>query len=402
MVKLVRVHIGAIIALFVTFTQALALLSYSLDEGGYGYVSITGTIESDEFDKFRKMIETFPNTKYVVLSSEGGLVDPALKIGRLTRQIGLPTVAKGMCASACALIWLAGKPLFSFDDASIGFHSPHSEDKVSSVGNAFVGAYLSQLGYSDNVIIMATFKAPSDMQWLSFELAAALGLEVKAIDSLASVAGPISRTQVGGTTTTIPQGDGQSNEVQGLNDGWFVRSFANLDLWGGDIVENGVPAEDESNCASKCSMNMQCRFYTYNVRQRRCFLKSDYYLSLNWEGANSGVMYLAASANEAASATSHVVTNLTCRQNSEIIGSWEPWHQSTANNLGSCLLTCFNTNTCQYVTYGGRIGGSCLFRRLDGQVLAYAPRKGAVSCQKQDREVLPTGDPVFLGQRDAN
>jgi hypothetical protein len=81
----------------------------------------------------------------------GGLIGPAMQIGELIRQRGMATFVPGerTCASACALIWVAGFPRFVGDTPQIGFHAAYDQDtgQAAGAGNAILGAYLRGLGF---------------------------------------------------------------------------------------------------------------------------------------------------------------------------------------------------------------------------------------------------------------
>jgi hypothetical protein len=118
----------------------------------------------------------------VILNSEGGIVADALAIGRETRNRNFATSVppNNLCASACALIWLAGARRYAEDGSAIAFHASYIEkDGVmleSGVANALVGAYVSQLGLSDRVVAYVTSAPPKGMLWLTQEEAVRLDL----------------------------------------------------------------------------------------------------------------------------------------------------------------------------------------------------------------------------------
>jgi hypothetical protein len=90
------------------------------------------------------------------------------------------------CAYACALAWLAGRVRLMSATARVGFHAVYTsedgETRVSSAGNAIVGAYLNQLGLPMPAIIYITGAPPDGMQWLSFADAQQVGIEVKRLN----------------------------------------------------------------------------------------------------------------------------------------------------------------------------------------------------------------------------
>jgi hypothetical protein len=118
----------------------------------------------------------------VVFESPGGNLLAGIGIGRIISQKGYNTgvATCGQCASACALAWIAGAQRYMAPDALIGFHAAFTEDNgavsVSSVGNALVGAYLADLGFSDQTIVFATAADPESIDWLEFDEASRLGL----------------------------------------------------------------------------------------------------------------------------------------------------------------------------------------------------------------------------------
>src|SRR5262249_12335614 len=66
---------------------------------------------------------------------------------------------------------------------AVGFHAVYISDgdgkpETSGSGNALAGAYLNQLGFSEDVIAYVTHAPPAKMGWLSEGTARAIGLDV--------------------------------------------------------------------------------------------------------------------------------------------------------------------------------------------------------------------------------
>ena len=93
------------------------------------------------------------------------------------------------CASACGLIWLAGKTRWYDNRSRIGFHAPYysveskSGRRSSTVnlpatgGAAVVGAYLAEMGLNEDAIFQLTaYKPNGDLLWLTVEVAKKLGI----------------------------------------------------------------------------------------------------------------------------------------------------------------------------------------------------------------------------------
>ena len=113
-----------------------------------------------------------PRPRSLRLSSLGGNVQAALAIGEAVRREGLGTEvpARGVCASACGLVWLAGTPRAMGQDAHVGLHAAYLRRNGVSVetgaANALIGAYLGRLGFDDRAIVYLTSAAPDDMTWI--------------------------------------------------------------------------------------------------------------------------------------------------------------------------------------------------------------------------------------------
>jgi hypothetical protein len=72
---------------------------------------LQGEIKAGMNDDLRAALRTYPDTMYLVLDSDGGLISEALLMARTIRDHGLATFVapRSECASACALLWLSGK-----------------------------------------------------------------------------------------------------------------------------------------------------------------------------------------------------------------------------------------------------------------------------------------------------
>ena len=90
----------------------------------------------------------------------------------MVRREGLRTVVapRGICASACGLVWLAGTPRVVEQDAHVGLHAAYLRRNGVSVetgaANALIGAYLGRLGFEDRAIVYLTSAPPDDMTWI--------------------------------------------------------------------------------------------------------------------------------------------------------------------------------------------------------------------------------------------
>lgn len=148
---------------------------------GISLVIITGEIRFRDDVKFTlKIMDT--KKAIVMLDSPGGNLDAALGIGKAIRTHHFATmVGKPLCASGCALAWLAGEHRYATPESKIGFHAAYiGKGKYATetgMGNALIGSYLARLGLSDAVVTYITASAPNEVTWLSVEDANQLGIE---------------------------------------------------------------------------------------------------------------------------------------------------------------------------------------------------------------------------------
>src|SRR5205823_9267598 len=102
-------------------------------EVGCTAVWIEGVIEPNDGGKFMElMLKDKPKKALILLRSEGGNLIASLQIGRYIKNNGFATYVPGnsVCASGCAMIWLAGKSKMVDENAKIGFHAAYTVEKV--------------------------------------------------------------------------------------------------------------------------------------------------------------------------------------------------------------------------------------------------------------------------------
>lgn len=151
-------------------------------------IIVQGDISLDDDIKFRKIAFNIDKA-VVVLNSPGGLIAPALEIGKSIYFKGFTTaVINSECASSCALIWLSGKPRAMTPSAYIGFHAayltkPNGDKEITGSGNALVGNYLRSIGMNDMVISYVTSAKPDEILRLKKSDADSLGLFVELLSN---------------------------------------------------------------------------------------------------------------------------------------------------------------------------------------------------------------------------
>jgi hypothetical protein len=174
--------------------EAASIEVSRLDNGG-SLVVLDGDLELGDIEQFRNKVATLSKAT-VAFRSEGGSLLAGMRIGMLIRVRGFGTVVPddAQCASACAVAWLGGNQRFMGVGSKVGFHAAYvvkgKGTAESAPGNAVLGAYLYQLGLSEDAIVYITRAGPASMQWLSTEDASQHGIDVAALPSPDSVQGP--------------------------------------------------------------------------------------------------------------------------------------------------------------------------------------------------------------------
>jgi len=144
-------------------------------------VVITGGIEANDYAVFVDTV--LPETKTVYLNSPGGRLAPALKIAIMVSEREYETVVEhnGVCASACAVIWLSGKARRMLPGSRIGLHSARTNEEPTSTRSDFgtiqMTNYLHTVGKLPETIISFIEKTESkDMHFIGVTEATELGL----------------------------------------------------------------------------------------------------------------------------------------------------------------------------------------------------------------------------------
>lgn len=151
-------------------------------------VAIDGTLVPEDIDQFRTKVAGIKNA-VVLFRGDGGSVLAAIRIGRYIRLKNWISFvpADTTCASACALAWLGGTRRLANPTARIGFHAAHTikggQITETGLGNAMVGAYLNELGLSEEAIVYITSADPRSMRWLTADDAATFGIELETLQT---------------------------------------------------------------------------------------------------------------------------------------------------------------------------------------------------------------------------
>jgi hypothetical protein len=178
-------------------------------------VTLSGPIQFGDEWKFINVVRDLGKVT-VRLNSQGGKIEPAMKIGFEVRSWQMTTEVVDTCQSACALIWVAGVDRRLPLETSLGFHQPRNQDGSASVeGIKRIEEYLRFLGYGEDTVRFAVHMPPQGMAWvMSVTLAETLGL--------VGVNHPVKQVPPA-TTPSVARAPPYSPPLPQLNMPWAIR-----------------------------------------------------------------------------------------------------------------------------------------------------------------------------------
>ena len=159
-------------------------------DGRLALITVSGEIALSDGNRFAAVVAGLGQQRAaVVFGSPGGSLLAGLQIGQIISVHHYATFVpqETFCASACAFAWLSGTPRIMQEGGRIGFHAAYVNDgdaKVETgVGNALVGAYMTNLGLSVEAIIFLERAHPDEITWLTQGDAQRLGIAMKIVPS---------------------------------------------------------------------------------------------------------------------------------------------------------------------------------------------------------------------------
>ena len=143
-------------------------------------IQVFGDLSEGDAQRFTELTNDAKGA-VILFDSLGGSLIEAIRIGERIFVRQFTTIAVGTCASACAIAWLAGSNRIVTAQGKIGFHAAYSArtGRVSSAGNAVLGAYLQRIGLTEPAIMYITNPPPQGVQWLTKEAARQLGIRIE-------------------------------------------------------------------------------------------------------------------------------------------------------------------------------------------------------------------------------
>ncbi len=175
------------IAVLLAFRPAHALtVDPGHTEDGTPTLALQGRILPGDAARFRAALARSPSVPLFVLNSPGGAVLDGRDIARLIRARGGSTLvpARAVCASACFLLFAAGREKYAEPGAMIGVHSASvagGGENTSTLGTTTLMAReASAYGVPAAITGRMVTTQPGQMAWLNRAELEAMGAEVTA------------------------------------------------------------------------------------------------------------------------------------------------------------------------------------------------------------------------------
>jgi hypothetical protein len=119
---------------------------------GGSAVEVSGSFSWAVPQNLMATLASAPDVRTVRLDSPGGHLQPALQVAEIIRARGLDTYVPRMCASACTVVFLAGRDRFVAPDARLGFHQASAPGVPPSYFDALLRATYQKARVPDGFI----------------------------------------------------------------------------------------------------------------------------------------------------------------------------------------------------------------------------------------------------------
>ena len=190
--KLLMASTAALALLAANSADAAQIWVNPADQGHGHVIHIKGKIDKGDANQFANVVGhagVKPNDATVYLDSPGGVLIEGMPIARAIKKYGWKTYVEKdtVCASMCAVVWLAGKTRFVNETAHLGFHSAtdvkHHKGQRDDFGNAMMFNFYRELGVSDKAARVFLAANPDDAIWLDGSLAETLGITASVVEN---------------------------------------------------------------------------------------------------------------------------------------------------------------------------------------------------------------------------
>ncbi len=160
-------------------------MDFSLIEAKDGqFIRAAGDIVDKDDEKLHQFVAALPpETKLLafIMTSPGGNLREGVRLAETIRASELETGVVDQCASACFLMFAAGRSKFVIDDAEVGVHSASAtggrETTESQAVTTLMARAASDYGVPASIIGKMVTTPPEKMTWLTPEDLKAMGAQ---------------------------------------------------------------------------------------------------------------------------------------------------------------------------------------------------------------------------------
>lgn len=167
---------AACLALMAVATQARAMDFTLMPLNDGQVIRAAGEIVDKDDEKLHKFVsEMPPETKLIafIMTSPGGNLREGVRLAETIRSSELETGVVDQCASACFLMFAAGRVKYVIDDAAIGVHSASMpggrETTESQAITTLMARTASEYGVPSGIIGKMVTTPPTNLTWLTAE-----------------------------------------------------------------------------------------------------------------------------------------------------------------------------------------------------------------------------------------
>ena len=165
-----------------------ATIKHQRAASGQHVILLAGEITASDPARIREAIKASKGATAitVVLDSSGGVLYPAMEIGRMLRKAQASTVAVRLCASACHVIWASGVSRYVVAGSQLAIHFPFREygDSKEPAFDAFsdLSKYYRDMGATVELSLDIASSDPKRLKILDLNDAKRHGLAFATID----------------------------------------------------------------------------------------------------------------------------------------------------------------------------------------------------------------------------
>jgi hypothetical protein len=126
-------------------------------------LEIAGSFSWSVPQNLQVALDAAPQVRVVSLNSPGGHVAPAMEVAEIVHSRGLTTYVDRFCASACTLVFLAGRERWLAPGARLGFHQARAPGFSTAEADAVLRAAYERLDLPSAFIARALRTPPSNL-----------------------------------------------------------------------------------------------------------------------------------------------------------------------------------------------------------------------------------------------